>query len=190
MTLLLGPPGSGKTTLLKALAGKLENDLRVTGKVTYCGHEMNEFVPQRTCAYISQHDLHHGELTVRETLDFSGRCAGVGTRYEMLAELSRREKAEGIKPDPELDAFMKAIAVSGQKSSLVTEYVLRVCFYVLCYIILFQLNNNKSKMPFSSLRFAQFCDFRPKVCFSASGSKRFEILPFSSGLLTPSIFLR
>lgn len=29
MTLLLGPPASGKTTLLKALAGKLEKDLRV-----------------------------------------------------------------------------------------------------------------------------------------------------------------
>ncbi|MFS7958079.1 hypothetical protein Hanom_Chr07g00673971 [Helianthus anomalus] len=43
-------------------------------------------------------------------------------------------------------------------------------------------------MPFSSLRFGQFCDFRPKVCFSASGSKRFEILPFSFGSLTPFIF--
>ncbi|MFS8010799.1 putative amino-acid N-acetyltransferase transcription regulator GNAT family [Helianthus anomalus] len=43
-------------------------------------------------------------------------------------------------------------------------------------------------MPFSSLRFGQFCDFCPKVCFSASGSKRFKILPFSSGSLTPSIF--
>ncbi|MFS7943675.1 putative tryptophan--tRNA ligase [Helianthus anomalus] len=42
----------------------------------------------------------------------------------------------------------------------------------------------RSKMLFSSLRYGQFCDFRPKVCFSASGSKRFEILPFSSGSLT------
>lgn len=67
-------------------------------------------------------------MTVRETLDFSGRCLGVGTRYEMLSELSRREKAAGIKPDPEIDAFMKAIAVSGQKTSLVTDYVLKVCF--------------------------------------------------------------
>ncbi|MFS7934919.1 hypothetical protein Hanom_Chr05g00397331 [Helianthus anomalus] len=41
-----------------------------------------------------------------------------------------------------------------------------------------------SKMPFSSLRFDHFGDFRPKVCFSASESKRFEILPFSSNLLT------
>ncbi|MFS7993676.1 hypothetical protein Hanom_Chr12g01096901 [Helianthus anomalus] len=28
-------------------------------------------------------------------------------------------------------------------------------------------------MSFPSLRFGQFCDFRPKVCFSASGSKSF-----------------
>ncbi|XP_035842869.1 F-box/FBD/LRR-repeat protein At1g13570 isoform X2 [Helianthus annuus] len=45
-----------------------------------------------------------------------------------------------------------------------------------------------SKMPFSSLRIEQFCDLRPNVCFSTSGSKRFEILPFSPGLLTPSVF--
>ncbi|MFS7911187.1 hypothetical protein Hanom_Chr02g00115091 [Helianthus anomalus] len=38
----------------------------------------------------------------------------------------------------------------------------------------------KRKMPFSSL----ICDFGPKVYFSTSRSKRFEILPFSSGLLT------
>ncbi|KAJ0906297.1 hypothetical protein HanPSC8_Chr07g0303921 [Helianthus annuus] len=47
-----------------------------------------------------------------------------------------------------------------------------------------------SKMSFLSLRFGQFCDFRPKVCFSASESKRFEIVSFSFGSLTSSIFLR
>lgn len=94
--------------------------------MTYCGHEFHEFVPQRTCAYISQHDLHYGEMTVRETLDFSGRCLGVGTRYEMLTELSRREREAGIKPDPEIDAFMKATAMAGQEASLITDYVLKV----------------------------------------------------------------
>ncbi|KAG5533074.1 hypothetical protein RHGRI_027341 [Rhododendron griersonianum] len=97
-----------------------------TGNITYCGHEMSEFIPQRTSAYISQHDLHHGEMTVRETLDFAGCCLGVGTRYELLVELSRREKESGIKPDPEIDAFMKATAMAGQQSSLVTDYVLKV----------------------------------------------------------------
>ena len=83
-------------------------------------------MPQRTCAYVSQHDLHHGEMTVRETLDFSRRCLGTGRRYEMLAELSRREKEAGINPDPEIDAFMKAVAVAGQKSNLATDCVLKV----------------------------------------------------------------
>ncbi|KAF8009460.1 hypothetical protein BT93_J0450 [Corymbia citriodora subsp. variegata] len=132
LTLLLGPPGSGKTTLLQALAGKSDDDLRISGKITYCGHEFNEFVPQRTCAYISQHDLHHGEMTVRETLDFSGRCLGVGTRYEMLAELSRREREAGIKPDPEIDAFMKATSITGQENSLMADYVLKILGLDIC----------------------------------------------------------
>ncbi|XP_026442828.1 pleiotropic drug resistance protein 2-like [Papaver somniferum] len=132
LTLLLGPPASGKTTFLQALAGKLDKSLRVTGKVTYCGHEFSEFIPQRTSAYISQHDLHNAQMTVRETLDFSGRCLGVGTRFDMLAELSRREKEAGIKPDPEIDAFMKATAVEGQESSLVTDYVLKILGLDIC----------------------------------------------------------
>ncbi|KAH6797602.1 pleiotropic drug resistance 6 [Perilla frutescens var. hirtella] len=132
ITLLLGPPGAGKTTFLLALAGKIDRNLRQTGKITYCGHEFSEFIPQKTCAYISQHDLHHGEMTVRETLDFSARCLGVGTRYEGLAEISRREKEAGIHPDPEVDAFMKGISVSGQRTSLITDYVLKILGLDIC----------------------------------------------------------
>ncbi|KAL0330809.1 UNVERIFIED_CONTAM: Pleiotropic drug resistance protein 1 [Sesamum angustifolium] len=111
MTLLLGPPGSGKTTLLSALAGRLDSDLKVLGRITYNGHEMHEFIPQRTAAYISQHDLHMGEMTVRETLAFSARCQGVGAGYEMIAELLRREKEANIKPDPDIDIFMKILGL-------------------------------------------------------------------------------
>ncbi|XP_057980716.1 pleiotropic drug resistance protein 2-like [Malania oleifera] len=136
MTLLLGPPSSGKTTLLLALAGMLRQDLRVSGKVTYCGHELGEFVPQRTCAYINQHDLHHGEMTVRETLDFSGQCLGVGKRDEMVAELSKRENEAGIEPDPEMDAFMKATAVAGRKTSLITDYILKMLGLDICADVL------------------------------------------------------
>ncbi|KAH9298057.1 hypothetical protein KI387_029739 [Taxus chinensis] len=136
MTLLLGPPSSGKTSLLLALAGKLDSELRVTGNVTYNGHNLNEFVPQRTSAYISQHDLHIGEMTVRETLDFSGRCQGVGTRYDMLVELSRREKQAGIKPDPDIDVFMKSVALEGQATSLVTDYILKILGLDICGDIL------------------------------------------------------
>ncbi|KAG4384921.1 hypothetical protein AAZX31_13G342300 [Glycine max] len=132
MTLLLGPPSSGKTTLLLALSGKLDKTLKVSGRVTYNGHELNEFVPQRTAAYISQHDLHIGEMTVRETLAFSARCQGVGSRYDMLSELSRREKAANIKPDPDLDVYMKATATEGQESSIVTDYTLKILGLDIC----------------------------------------------------------
>ncbi|CAO2208644.1 unnamed protein product [Urochloa humidicola] len=132
MTLLLGPPGSGKTTLLLALAGRLDKDLKVTGKVTYNGHEMTEFVPERTAAYISQHDLHIGEMTVRETLAFSARCQGVGSRFDMLTELSRREKAANIKPDADIDAFMKASAMGGQEANVVTDYILKILGLEIC----------------------------------------------------------
>ncbi|XP_076929681.1 pleiotropic drug resistance protein 1-like [Bidens hawaiensis] len=132
MTLLLGPPSSGKTTLLLALAGKLDKELQSTGKVTYNGHELHEFVPERTSAYISQYDVHIGEMTVRETLAFSARCQGVGSRYEMLAELSRREKDANIKPDPDIDIFMKASASEGQEANVVTDYTLKLLGLDIC----------------------------------------------------------
>ncbi|GMI78069.1 pleiotropic drug resistance 12, ATP-binding cassette G40, PLEIOTROPIC DRUG RESISTANCE 12 [Hibiscus trionum] len=132
MTLLLGPPSSGKTTLLLALAGKLDPALKCSGTVTYNGHVMDEFVTQRTAAYISQHDLHIGEMTVRETLAFSARCQGVGDRYQMLEELSRREKRANIKPDPDMDVFMKAAATEGQEANVITDYIIKVLGLEVC----------------------------------------------------------
>ncbi|KAJ0913940.1 putative mitochondrial carrier domain protein [Helianthus annuus] len=78
-----------------------------------------------------------------------------------------------------VDAFRKTVCYEGFGAlykGLVPNSVkvnIRV-FFSFFFVFFF------SKMPFSSLRFGQFCDFCPKVCFSASGSKRFEILPFSS----------
>ncbi|OVA12443.1 Glycoside hydrolase [Macleaya cordata] len=132
MTLLLGPPSSGKTTLLLALAGKLDPNLKVKGEVTYNGHRLNEFVPQKTSAYISQNDVHIGVMTVKETLDFSARCQGVGSRYELLTELARREKDAGIFPEAEVDLFMKATAVEGVESSLITDYTLKLLGLDIC----------------------------------------------------------
>ncbi|CAN6280470.1 unnamed protein product, partial [Urochloa humidicola] len=132
MTLLLGPPSSGKSTLMRALTGKLDKNLKVSGSITYCGHPISEFYPERTSAYVGQYDVHNAEMTVRETLDFSRRCLGVGARYEMLAELARRERDAGIKPDPEIDAFMKATAVQGQETNIVTDVTLKVLGLDIC----------------------------------------------------------
>lgn len=56
------------------------NPVQVTGEVSYNGYKLDEFVPQKTSAYISQYDLHMPEMTVRETIDFSARCQGVGSK--------------------------------------------------------------------------------------------------------------
>lgn len=53
----------------------------MSGMITYNGHNLKEFVPQRTSAYVSQQDWHAAEMIVRETLEFSGRCQGVGIKY-------------------------------------------------------------------------------------------------------------
>ncbi|XP_044471916.1 ABC transporter G family member 32-like isoform X2 [Mangifera indica] len=132
LTLLLGPPSSGKTTLLLALADRLGHDLKVSGKITYNGHGFNEFVAPRTSAYVSQQDWHVAEMTVRETLEFAGRCQGVGFKYDMISELSRREKFAGIKPDEDLDIFMKSFALGGQETSLVVEYIMKILGLDLC----------------------------------------------------------
>jgi ABC-type multidrug transport system ATPase subunit len=66
--------------------------LQQSGRVTYNGKGLEEFVPQRTSAYISQHDNHIGEMTVRETLAFSARCQGVGQNYG-----NEREKKKSFK---------------------------------------------------------------------------------------------
>ncbi|CAI5491780.1 unnamed protein product, partial [Closterium sp. Naga37s-1] len=130
MTLLLGPPGAGKSTLLQALAGCPDKSLKVSGSVTYNGHALNEFVPERTAVYVPQNDEHIGEMTVRETLDFSARLQGPGLRkgarvrllgggrmvgfwMDLVAELERREAEQGIVPDPTMDAVMKVRCCHG-----------------------------------------------------------------------------
>ncbi|KAG0587732.1 hypothetical protein KC19_2G187600 [Ceratodon purpureus] len=132
MTLLLGPPSSGKTTLLLALAGKLDHNLKVKGSVTYNGHSLKEFVPQKTSAYVSQNDLHVGELTVRETLDFSAHVQGVGPQFEILEEVTKREKQAGLRPDADVDTYMKATALPGTNGSLAVEYTLRMLGLDIC----------------------------------------------------------
>jgi hypothetical protein len=49
-----------------------------------------------------------------------GACA------DFLRHLKEKEVELGVKPDPYIDAFMRATAVSGKRTNVVTNYVLRV----------------------------------------------------------------
>ncbi|XP_060175555.1 ABC transporter G family member 31 [Lycium barbarum] len=133
MTLLLGPPGSGKTSLLLALSGKLDKALKKRGIITYNGHKLDEFCVQRTSAYISQTDNHIAELTVRETVDFAARCQGASQGFaDYMKDLDRLEKERNIRPNSEIDAYMKASSVGGKKHSVSTDYVLKVLGLDIC----------------------------------------------------------
>ncbi|KAK1401931.1 ABC transporter domain-containing protein [Heracleum sosnowskyi] len=136
MTLLLGPPGCGKSSLLKALSGNLDKSLKCTGDICYNGYKLEGLIPQKNSAYINQYDLHIPDMTVRETLDFSARCQGIGNRAELMIEVLRREKEAGIIPDPDIDTFMKAISVEGQSLSLQTDYILKILGLDICADIL------------------------------------------------------
>ena len=111
MTLLLGPPGAGKTTLLLALAGKLNHDLNVIQIIL--------LILIMLCAYIGPNNLHTGEMTMRETLDFSGRCLGVGPRHNLLLDILKMEK-EG-------NGYMNATTLQDKETNLITDCVLKVC---------------------------------------------------------------
>jgi ABC-type multidrug transport system ATPase subunit len=47
----------------------------------YNGHEMNSSTPHYLRAYVSQYDLHHPEMTVRETIDFSSQMLGTSNQF-------------------------------------------------------------------------------------------------------------
>lgn len=53
---------------------------QMSGGITYNGHQLNEFVVERTSGYVDQQDTHLAELTVRETFNFSARCQGSGSK--------------------------------------------------------------------------------------------------------------
>ncbi|PWA73251.1 pleiotropic drug resistance protein 2 [Artemisia annua] len=125
---------------LPSLYNATFNSIQVSGNVTYCGHQLSEFIPQRTCAYISPNNLHTGEMTVRETLDFSGRCLGVGPKYKLLSEILKMEKEER-------NAFPNGTTQPGTETNLIIDYVLKLTFMSLVGMAMFF----RTTMPVGSL---------------------------------------
>jgi len=67
----VGPPGCGKSTLLRALSGQLDKSLKV---------QIVLLIQHEKCVIFSSILYAPSDITVRETLDFSAQCQGVGSR--------------------------------------------------------------------------------------------------------------
>ncbi|KAJ3681393.1 hypothetical protein LUZ60_015882 [Juncus effusus] len=125
MTLVLGPPGSGKSTFLRALAGKLDSSLKFNGRVMHNGEELSSSTPQNMRAYISQSDLHHAEMTVRETLNFSSHLLGTNNAFEMPRQAIGKNEGPVNELDLELDASVKA-TTRGEGTNVTTNYIIKM----------------------------------------------------------------
>ncbi|GJN28601.1 hypothetical protein PR202_gb16803 [Eleusine coracana subsp. coracana] len=110
---------------LQHIIGEVDFLLTVSGRVTYNGRGMDEFLPERTAAYVSQDDLHNGEMTVQETLSFSAKCQGLGNRNDLLMELIRREREANVTPEEDVHLFMQE-AAKCRMQNVVTNYIMQI----------------------------------------------------------------
>ncbi|XP_008786438.3 ABC transporter G family member 45-like [Phoenix dactylifera] len=127
MTLILGSPGSGKSTFLKALSGKLDSKLKVTGRVTYNGQIMNRYISPRMCTYIGQYDLHHAEMTARETLEFSKEMMSAEDAFESSEKVPKRDMESSTNEDRETNAVAKEpSSAKEEEEDFLISYILKM----------------------------------------------------------------
>lgn len=72
MCALMGSSGAGKTTLMDVIAMRKTSG-EITGNIALNGHEQERVSFLRSSGYVEQFDTNSPELTVRETVEFSGR---------------------------------------------------------------------------------------------------------------------
>ncbi|XP_047308946.1 ABC transporter G family member 12-like [Impatiens glandulifera] len=80
---IMGPSGSGKSTLLDSLAGRLSNNVFMTGNIHLNGKKTR--LDYGVVAYVTQEDVLLGTLTVKETITYSAslRLPSTLTKQEM-----------------------------------------------------------------------------------------------------------
>lgn len=83
---IMGPSGSGKSTLLDALAGRLSNNVVMTGNILVNGNKRRR--NYGVVAYVTQEDVLLGTLTVRETITYSA--------YLRLPPTLSKEEVNGV----------------------------------------------------------------------------------------------
>jgi len=86
---------------------------------------------------------------------------GVATA-EVLAELRRREREQGIEPDWSVDALMKAETLEGLRTSITTEFIIRMLGLGICSDTMVRVWSPETNLPENPDRLAHF-RFRPQL---------------------------
>uniref|UniRef100_A0A0K0DJL0 ABC transporter domain-containing protein n=1 Tax=Angiostrongylus cantonensis TaxID=6313 RepID=A0A0K0DJL0_ANGCA len=87
---IMGSSGAGKTTLLNVLASRNLSGLYVTGSITIDGQRMNKWKLREISAFVQQHDMFVGTMTVREHLQFMAKLR-MGSGYTTAEQKFRVE---------------------------------------------------------------------------------------------------
>lgn len=95
--------GAGKTTLLNVLTQRNLESVEVQGSIKINGLSMGRKGIRRISAYVQQHDLFIGTMTVREHLNFSVRLR-MGRNYTAKEQ---EQRVQAVMKDLEL--VVKAI---------------------------------------------------------------------------------
>lgn len=111
ITAIMGPSGSGKTTLLTTLAGRA-NYGKTTGKILVNGKETALIRLKKSIGFVPQEDTMYREMTVRETLEFSG--------YSRLDSNLKRHTKKAV-----IDEALKLLGLDGIQDSLIGDENIR-----------------------------------------------------------------
>ncbi|KHJ89732.1 ABC transporter, ATP-binding protein [Oesophagostomum dentatum] len=88
---IMGSSGAGKTTLLNVLTSRNLAGLDVQGIVTVDGRRVNKWKIREISAFVQQHDMFIGTMTVHEHLRFMARLR-MGSHYTKMEQELRVEE--------------------------------------------------------------------------------------------------
>lgn len=106
-TAILGPSGSGKTTLLNCIAGRISNDLILSGSIKVNGENRNKNTWPKIISYVGQSFPADEKQTVYETLMF---VASIKLKDQSEIEDTVRKLLRLLGLEPARDTFLDRLS--------------------------------------------------------------------------------
>ncbi|CAD5226096.1 unnamed protein product [Bursaphelenchus xylophilus] len=125
MVAIMGGSGAGKTTLMNQFVNIEQKDIERSGEIRVNGQVLSASQMRRISAYVQQHDVFVGSLTVKEQLMFSARLRMGKTK----SKVDRQEKVDQLIHDLNLiDCQNTVIGIPGQVKGISVGEKKRLAF--------------------------------------------------------------